>query len=178
MIRRHRRIALLAALVGASVGVAVAAPAASAETLPLTYDLGIVLPGTTASVERELTVPVRSVVTAATFDAPDTDAVWTADLCTAAGVCAPIADLDGTTLDAGDYHLVIAVAMSEGADGATSVASSGLLTLVQSATTGGLPATGGTIPFSAAVIGATFAVGGALLLRAGRRRRDREEETA
>lgn len=182
MTRRRARIALLAAICGATVGLALAAPAAQAETLPLTYDLGVVMPGASASVTRDVEVPMRSTVAAASFGADDADAAWTAHLCGPSGACHAVGDLAGTTLDAGDYRLVVEVTMpAEAATDATAnVASTGAITLVPDATApsdGTLPATGGTVPTAAAVIGAALAGGGALLLLGARRRRNRTEET-
>lgn len=178
MTRRSIRIALLAALGGATLGFAATAPAATAASLPLSYDLGIVMPGSSASVTRGFDVPLRSTVAEATFGAHDSDASWTADLCDSGGRCRAVDALAGTTLDAGDYHLVVAVSMPADADGAVSAASSGTITLVQAAATGGLAATGGTVPIAAAAVGAILAGGGAMLLIGARRRRDREEASA
>jgi LPXTG-motif cell wall-anchored protein len=177
MIGLRTRIVALAAVVGAAAAVALVGPAAAAQTLPLTYDLGVVLPGESRTVEREIEIPRHVSVTAASFASTASDDAWDAQLC--ADRCIAVDDLTGETLSAGEYRLIVTLTMP--ADGAITLESSarGSLTLIDAAAgVGGtetLPSTGGSLPVASMAVGAALAAGGALLLLSGRRRARRQE---
>ena len=175
MIGLRTRIVALAGVVGAAAAVALVGPAASAQTLPLAYDLGVVLPGESRTMEREIEIPRHASVAAAAFGSTASQAGWDAQLC--AERCVAVDALAGETLSAGHYRLVVTLTMP--ADGSLAFESSarGSLTLVDSGVggAGALPATGGSLPVASMAVGAALASGGALLLVAGRRRSRRQE---
>ncbi len=177
MIGLRPRVVALAGVVGAAAAVALVGPAASAQTLPLVYDLGVVLPGESRTMERDVQIPRDASVVAADFGSNATHDGWNAQLCS--DCCIAVEDLSGETLSAGDYRLIVTLTMP--ADDATALESSarGSLTLTDAvAGVGGtetLPSTGGSLPVASMAVGAALASGGALLLIAGRRRSRRHE---
>lgn len=178
MMGLRTRIVALAGVVGAAVAVALVGPAASAQTLPLTYDLGVVLPGESRTMERAVEIPRHAAVVAADFGSTASTEGWDAQLC--ADRCIAVDALAGETLPAGDYRLIVTLTMP--ADGATVFESSarGSLTLIDAGVGGtdALPATGGTLPVASMAVGAALAAGGALLLLVAGRRRARRPEVA
>ncbi|CAI9392283.1 LPXTG cell wall anchor domain-containing protein [Microbacterium sp. T2.11-28] len=175
MIGLRTRLVALAGVVGAAVAVAVVGPAASAQTLPLTYDLGVVLPGESRTMEREIEIPRHASVAAADFGSGASADGWDARLC--ADRCIAVDALAGETLSAGRYRLIVTLTMP--ADGAIALESSarGSLTLIDAGVgdADALPNTGGTLPVASMAVGAALASGGTLLLIAGRRRSRRQE---
>ncbi len=168
---------VLAAVIGGALGAASLTGAASASTIPFDVDFGIVMPGEAREARVDVVVPVISTVTAAGWDEITGDGAWGAELCDAGGACTPVAELVGTTLQIDTYDLVLGVTMPETASGA---ATSGggrisLEEIPELPVTGGLAATGGTLPWIAAAIGAAALGSGAAILI--RRRRTEEETT-
>lgn len=167
----------LAAVIGGAVGAA-SMTAATAVTVPLDADFGIVLPGETAQASTDLAVPARSIVTKAEWVEVSGSGVWGAALCSASE-CTPLEELAGTAVDAGRYRVVIDVTMPMDASATSRTAASGEIALMESVelplTDGRLAATGGTMPWIAALAGAAALAGGTAILI---RRRKHEEEDA
>lgn len=170
--KRHVAIAL-AAVLGGAAGAALTGGAASASTVPFHADFGVVMPGESHEARNELVVTVASTVTAAGWDEILGDGAWGAELCDARDVCTPIDELAGAKLSVGTYALVLGLEMPSDANGAATSAR-GRIVLTDAGPDGGLAATGGAIPWTAAAIGAAALGGGAVILL--RRRREDEEE--
>ncbi|MDN3496742.1 LPXTG cell wall anchor domain-containing protein [Planococcus sp. APC 4015] len=175
---RRRLFAIgLAAVLGAAAGAASVAPA-SAVTVPLDADFGVVMPGESAETSTVLEVPVASVVTVAEWSIATGSGVWGARLCSPSS-CTELEELTGTSIAAGSYRVEMSVTMPTDAVGTGATAASGRISLMEAAdfplTDGaGLAVTGGTLSWIAVVAGAAAVGGGAgLLLR--RRRADDEE---
>ncbi len=168
----------IAAVIGAAVGAA-SMTAASAVSVPLDADFGIVMPGATAQSSADVTVARASFVTHAEWLVVSGTGSWSASLCSDAS-CTPLADLTGASLAAGDYRVVIEVTMPMDASTVDSHTSArGRLALVEAielplTTDEGLAATGATAPWIAALVGAGALGGGVALLL--RRRRPHEED--
>lgn len=173
------RVVVLAGILGAAAALGFSAPAATAQTLPITYDLGVVLPGETRTMERPIEIPRDAAVASAGFDSAAAHAGWNIQLC--AEDCIAVDALAGSILDAGDYRLVVTLTMP--ADGVAVLETSawGSLTLVDAGVAGSetLPSTGGNLPVASMAVGAALAAGGTLLVvLAGRRRVRRGEVSA
>lgn len=169
---------VLAAVIGGAAGAASLTGGASATTIPFDVDFGIVMPGEAREARIDVVVPVVSTVTAAGWDHITGGGAWGAALCDAGGVCTPVDELVGATLQIDTYELVLGITMPEAATG-TATAGRGRISLEEipelPLSDGGLAATGGTLPWIAAAIGAVaLGSGAAILLR--RRRDDKEEE--
>lgn len=178
MIGIRARVVALAGILGAAAALGLTAPAATAQTLPLTYDLGVVLPGETRTMERPVRIPRDVAVVSAGFGSATAGTDWHAQLCSAD--CIAVDALAGATLDAGDYRLVVTLTMP--ADGAVVLDTSarGSLTIVDTGVGGSetLPSTGGNLPVASMAVGAALATGGALLMVLAERRRARGEEVS
>lgn len=178
MIGTRARIVVLAGILGAAVALGAGAPAATAQTLPLSYDLGVVLPGESRSMERPIEVPRTVTVVSADFGSTSDEGLWHARLCDVSETCTRVSDLDDRVLTAGDYRLVVTLTMPTDLDLPLSASAEGTMTLLDAGVeaTDILPATGGSSALTTAVLGGALAAGGALLvIAAGRRRREAEE---
>lgn len=166
----------LAAVLGAAAGAALVS-AASAVTVPLEADFGVMMPGASAESETSLSVPVSSVVTAAEWSTVTGAGVWGARLCGAA-TCTDLDELVGTAIDAGSYRVVVDVTMPMDAAGTGPTAASGRISLMESSLPlsdgGALAVTGAALPWVAMLAGAAALGGGTALLV--RRRRPEDEE--
>ena len=176
---RATRIATvgLAAVIGGTVGAA-SMTAATAVTVPLDADFGIVLPGATAQSSKDVTVPKASFVAQAEWLDVSGAGVWDAALCSVSR-CTPLEMLAGASIPAGDYRVVIEVTMPMDASAGAHTAARGHISLMESielplTDDTGLAATGGTLPWFAALAGAAAVGGGTALVL--RRRRPREEK--
>ncbi|GAA1844641.1 hypothetical protein ACFQZV_10525 [Microbacterium koreense] len=168
---------LLAAVIGGVSGIFLTGGVATATTMPLDVDFGVVPPGQERSAEREVVVPTDAVVQTAGWDARDGDGVWTADLCSAER-CTSVDALAGAELAAGTYRLVVGVSIPWESD-AVPTSADGHIALIElfelPLPDDGLAITGATVPWLAAGVGAlALATGTAVLVR----RRDREEADA
>ncbi|WEK14194.1 MAG: hypothetical protein P0Y48_02995 [Candidatus Microbacterium phytovorans] len=176
MTAARARLVALAAVVGATaaMGIAGASPA-SARTVPLTYDLGVVLPGQTRSIERTIDIPRDATVVSAQFADGAGGTGWDAQLCKEDD-CSAVGDLTDAALAAGEYRLVVTLAMPVDATGVLGTSATGSLTLVDAGVDADaiLPATGGTLPLAAGLVGGALAAGGMLLLLVGGGRRRRQ----
>ncbi|KZE90722.1 hypothetical protein [Microbacterium sp. TNHR37B] len=190
------RILVLGLVVLVAGGVsALAQPApAVAQSVPLTHDFGVVLPGETVSHEQPFHVDVRAAVFDATF-LLDGDGAWTATVCGTTGVCRELSQLKGEVLDPGDYRLVLGLTVPEDASTAD-ISADGLISLVEAevdssavepgATGGGtaaggpaLAATGAQLPLVLILIGSGLLMAGGIVVVSTRRKpqsRDAREE--
>lgn len=169
----------LAAVIGGAVGAA-SLTAASAVTVPIDADFGILLPGATAEGSTPVEIPSASVVTAAGWTERTGAGVWGARLCSATD-CTPLEALAGTEITAGSYQVVIDVTMPADRLAAGETSASGSIAFMESVelplTDGGLAVTGAAMPWIAMIAGATaLGTGAAILLR--RRRSTHEENGA
>lgn len=154
----------LAALVGGAIGV-MAAPAAHASDVPLHFDLGVVLPGASATTSQPVDVPRDATVASTTWldQTGSQDVVWTTALCGKAIGCIPMPDLTGTFLPAGTYELAVSVALPDSpTEENLSASADGAVTFVEASPV--LAATGGEWPWPAAMMGAVMCALGAFLL--------------
>ncbi len=140
-----------AALVGGALAFAFAQPA-SASTVPLTFDFGIVLPGATVTDTQRVIVHHTSIVAAAQWapsSGPD-DVVWRAQICGPDGGCSDFADLRGARVAPGTYTVTMSVTMPESTPQGDIAASGGFVQLVDQSS--GLASTGRTVPWSVALV--------------------------
>lgn len=173
------RVVVLAGVLGAAAALGLSAPsAATAQTLPLAYDLGVVLPGETRTMERPVEIPRDAAVTSAGFDSAAATGDWNVRLC--ADDCIAVDALAGSVLDAGDYRLVVTLTMPAHGAAVLEASAWGSLTLVDAGVAGSetLPSTGGNLPVASMAVGAALAAGGTLLVVLAGRRRVRRGEVS
>ncbi|MFT4281741.1 LPXTG cell wall anchor domain-containing protein [Microbacterium sp.] len=170
-------------LVAGGVAALVQPAPALAQSVPLTHDFGILLPGETVSHELTFHVDNRATVFDATF-LLDGDGAWSATVCSAKGLCRDLSGLKGRTLDSGDYRLVLGLTLSESAS-TTDISADGVIRLVEAdvdssvsepGATGGvdpvapaLPATGAQLPLLLILIGSGLLMAGGIVLASTRR---------
>lgn len=171
-------IVVLAGILGAAAALGLSAPAATAQTLPLSYDLGVVLPGETRTMERPVRIARDAAVTSAGFDSAAAQSDWNVQLC--AEDCIAVDTLTGSVLDAGDYRLVVTLTMPATGAAVLEASAWGSLTLVDAGVAGSetLPSTGGNLPVASMAVGAALAAGGTLLVVLAGRRRVRQGEVS
>jgi hypothetical protein len=165
MIRGARHLAIaLAALVGGAIGASAAGPASASETA-LEFDLGTIVPGTSATaaqavaLDRDATVATTSWLEDSTSD----DVEWSTALCGDSIGCIAMSDLEGTFLRRGTYDLTVSARLPEHvAEDSFSATAGGELTFVEAGSA--LAVTGGAWPWAAAMMGAVACAIGALLV--------------
>ncbi len=176
-------LGLLVLVAGGVAALAQPAPAV-AQSVPLTHDFGVVLPGETVSHELTFHVDNRATVFDATF-LLDGDGAWSTTVCSAKGLCRDLSRLKGEILDSGDYRLILGLTLPEDASTAD-ISADGVIRLVEAdvdssvsepgATGGGvdpaipgLPATGAQLPLLLILIGSGLLMAGGIVLASTRR---------
>ncbi|HWI32049.1 MAG TPA: hypothetical protein VNT50_11195 [Microbacterium sp.] len=173
---RITAIGLLAVVGGALLGMGASATATAATTMPITFDLGVVLPGESRIMSERVTIDTDSIVASAVWIERSGVASWDAELCATGGDCTDISALQGASLRAGEYDLSASITIPADAPRGTVSAAAGVLRLTAmpghlgTGEQGELAATGSAVPWVVVGAGALTATVGALLLATRRRR--------
>jgi hypothetical protein len=173
---RTRRVGQAGVLLAVAVllglaGVLLGATRAQAQLVRAPYAATFenLVPGAGASTRLVLDVPVAATVRSATLTPSGRSGAftWSAEVCDDAGSCVPVLDAVGRRLDAGTYHVDLAVVAGQDVRPAEQGSVAGRLVLVGEPQ--GLAATGAAPGLLLAVASGCAALG--LVLAVGSRRR-------